>query len=144
MDQRADRQRQSARPNEPARCGDRQAGRQGEEAFVEVMLRMAHTGRAYESAVERVRSLADQMNGLINSFVAVSLAALTAAGVFVCTVELGREDPDDSRWVLMVLFFAVSAILMPLLWQAERRVANITEAFVIGMIRGKWPTDDTA
>ena len=143
MDQRADRQRQSARPNEPARCGDRQAGRQSEEAFVEVLLRMAHRGPAYQDAVTRVRGLADNMNSLLNSCVAVALALTVCTSMYVGICVSGMDVSDDSQRLLTYLAFAaVDLFLLFCIWSAERRVANITEAFVIGMIRGDWPSDD--
>ncbi len=105
---------------------------------MELLQRMGPGGNAHQAAVDRVRSLADLMNGLISSCTAVGLAVLTAAGIFISTVVLGRESADDSRSILMLLFFVVSGFWMLLLWQAERRVAHVTEAFVIGMIRGDW------
>ena len=99
------------------------------------MLRMAHTGRAYQSAVERVRSLAHQMNGLL----------IACTSMYVVTLMSGRDVADDSQRLLTYLAVAAGAlVLLFCIPSAERRVAYITEAFVIGMIRGKWPTDDTA
>ena len=124
-------------------AGNLHTGRRNDEAFVEVALRMAHGGKAYQAAVDRVRSLADQMNSLINSCVAVALALLVCLAVLGATCALGREDPDNARWALMVLFLGVSVGLVTCIWSAERRVANITEAFVISMILGGWRPDDT-
>ena len=179
----------------------RQKRRQASEAIVELLQRMANRGEAYGTAVERVRSLADLMNSLLNLWAALILAALVCTGVYGLTMRLDRNAADDSSalywfigialvvgigvlvagrwsswvrervlevgaialltWTLGVagfvvlhpgavadswrlsiyLSFAVIALLVLLLIsQAERRVAYITEVFVVGMIGGEWQT----
>ena len=106
---------------------------------------MAHTGKAYESAVTRVRGLADSMNSLLNSYVAVAIAWFMCTCIYVGTAAFGSDTGDEFRQLLAYGGLSIGSLMLflSLRW-GELRVARITEAFVIGMIRGKWPTDDTA
>ena len=172
----------------------RQKRRQASEAIVELLLHMANKGEAYRTAVERVRSLADLMNSLLNLWVALTLAAVACTGVYGLTMRFDQNAADDSSaiywfigialvtsigvlgagwfssrvqerlleigalalfvstllWAILVVphldvtdssrlfiyssFTAITLLLLPLVSQAERRVAYITEVFVVAMV----------
>ena len=122
--------------------GHRRTEREDEEAFVELVQRMAFTGTQYGAAVARVRSLADLMNSLLNSGVAVLLGMLLCAGIFAVTARSGGADALVGRLAVLAAFSAVAILLLLCIFAAERRVANIADAFVVGMIRGTWRGDD--
>ena len=180
-----------------------QRQREAHEAIVELVQRTAKRGVAYREAVARVRSLADVMNSLLNTWTAVAFAAsiytivyvlticcdqsaadyfsllawmagvalILAAGVWIagkrcrCVQDRAMEVGSVTllAWTLLcvgsvvlcqdsgqdlsrlVIFLTFQGIVFALLWclsMAERRVASITEVFVVGMIRGGWPGDD--
>ena len=83
------------------------------------------------------------MNSLLNSCVAVVIAWFTCTCIYAGTAALGPGAGDELRLLLTYAGLSVVSLMLFLsLWWGERRVAEITEVFVIGMIRGKWPTDD--
>ena len=91
---------------EPPRIG-REAWRERREAWeaiVELVQRMANRGQAYRAAVERVRSLADLMNGLLNLWAAVALAALVSA-----VLTIGLSDVTLAIILVTVVAFAPTA-----------------------------------
>lgn len=177
--------------------------READEATVELVQRMAGRGEAYGGMVDRVRSLADVMNSLLNTGAAVALAALACGIVYGLTMRFDQNAADDWFWLG---WFAVGALVLVagvltlgitnrcvqkraieagsatlLAWSvlcmgfvvldrsaaqdswrlftylafqgialslllclaaAERRVASITEVFVVGMIRWGWQSRD--
>ena len=111
-----------------------------EQAYVEVMLRSAHTGSMYAVANERLRSLTDLLNGLVNVAVAILIAPVFGVlAVGFCVVSKmwsGADlDFDVARLVLLALFWLLVFIL---LCGSECRVARITEAFAVAMIGARW------
>lgn len=107
-----------------------------EQAFVEVVLRFSHGEESYRDASQRLRSMADLMNGMINSTVAVALAFLLCAALQLYGVAF--VDEADVNVVHTLIFCGVTLTLLTCLLQAECRLARITEAFAIGMIRAQW------
>lgn len=103
------------------------------QSLVEIILRSYNKGNAYQAAGDRLRSLADLMNGMMNAAVAVALSLLLCAAVCI------RNDDVDV--VRAKVFFGVALALLFCLWMAERRLAWIAEAFAIGMIRARWRDD---
>lgn len=101
------------------------------QAFVEVALRFSHGGESYRDASQRLRSMADLMNGMINSAVAVVLAFLVVCASLCYSVNGVSVTTCALVLVMHVVLFA--CILM-----AECRLARIAEAFAIGMIRARW------
>lgn len=106
------------------------------QAFVEVTLRFSHKGESYRDASQRLRSMADLMNGMINAVVAVALAFLLCTALQVYGAAF--VDEVDVNVVRTVIFCGVALALLGCLWMAERRLARIAEAFAIGMIRAQW------
>ena len=104
------------------------------QAFVEVALRFSHGGESYRDASQRLRSMADLMNGMINSAVAVILAFLAFLVVCVCL----HYSVNGVSVTTCVLFLVMHVVLFACIWMAERRLARIAEAFAIGMIRARW------
>ena len=120
--------------------GDRHSDK-SVQAFVEVALRFSHKGESYTDAFQRLRSLADLMNGLVNAAVAVALALLLCAALLVNSAHMRDANVDVFRTVLCWSFYLVILVLLLCLWMSERRLARIAEAFAIGMIRARWGDD---
>ena len=68
---------------------------------------------------------------------ALLLWTLTSAGLVVLDLD---AVADSRRLLLYLSFAAIALLLLFLISQAERRVAYITEVFVVGMIAADWPT----
>ena len=111
-------------------------GSEAEQSFVEIILRSYNEGEAYRAANDRLHSMADLLNGIMNASVAVVLAVLLCAALLLCTAFGIREADVDVAHTK--IFFGVTLVLLLCLWMAERRLARIAEAFAIGMIRARW------
>ena len=109
-----------------------------EQSLVEIILRSYNGGEAYRAANDRLRSMADLLNGLMNASVAVVLAVLLCVAVLLCTVFGIREADVDAVHTKILIFFGVTFVLLRCLCVAECRLARIAEAFAIGMIRARW------
>ena len=107
------------------------------QAYVEVVVRSAHTGSMYKAANERLRSLTDLMNGLVNVAVAILIAPVVGVlAVVFCAMWSGDAlDFDTVPLVILALFWLLMFIL---LCCSEARVARIAEAFAVAMIGARW------
>ena len=72
---------------------------------------------------------------------ATALLAWTVVCLGFVTLHLDAVD-DSWRLVLYLASIASALLLLLCISAAERRVAYITEAFVIGMIGANWPDRD--
>ena len=61
--------------------------------------------------------------------------------IVVLVLLLRDVVADSSRLFIYVSFTALALLVLVLIGRAERRVARVTDVFVVGMLGAAWPTE---